>query len=190
MHELNYNEYKTLVEQSPILIWRSGQDKLCNYFNARWLEFTGRAMEAEIGNGWTEGVHPEDFNHCLNIYVSNFDKRETFEMYYRLKRRDGVYRWIFDRGAPFYDNNNAFMGYIGSCIDVTEQIEAQRELKKINDDKIKELETLLPLCAWCKKIRTDDGEWIKIESYITKFNRQNITHSICTSCKSGFSSSK
>jgi PAS domain S-box-containing protein len=85
------------------LIWRANKEKLCDYFNERWLKFTGRTFDQEYGNGWAEGVHPEDLKRCIDIYVTNFDQRKIFEMKYRLKRHDGEYRWIFDRGVPFYD---------------------------------------------------------------------------------------
>ncbi len=119
---LDENQYKTIVESAPNLIWRSGKDALCNYFNTTWLNYTGRTMAQELGNGWAEGVHSDDFDRCLNIYLNAFEKREPFEMVYRLKRYDGEYRWIHDRGVPFYDDSNEFGGYIGSCIDVNEQV--------------------------------------------------------------------
>ena len=126
---LSLSEYEALIEQAPILIWRANTDKLCDYFNSRWLTFTGRTMKQEYGNGWTEGVHPDDFDQCVKVYIENFDKHEVFEMHYRLKRFDGVYRWIFDRGVPFYHKDGEFAGYIGSCIDVTERFEAEQELQ-------------------------------------------------------------
>src|ERR1700730_14378834 len=90
------------MDAAPVMIWVSGEDKLCIWFNRPWLEFTGRAMAQELGNGWAEGVHPEDFNRCLGIYVSHFDAREKFRMQYRLRRHDGEYRWIDDIGSPRY----------------------------------------------------------------------------------------
>lgn len=119
---LDGNQYRIIVESAPNMIWRAGTDALCNYFNATWLNFTGRTMEEENGNGWAEGVHPEDFDRCLRIYLDAFKNREIFEMLYRLRRHDGEYRWINDRGVPFYDEEGAFAGYIGSCIDVNEQV--------------------------------------------------------------------
>src|SRR5579862_9534295 len=117
-------EYECIVEQAPIMIWRSGRNAECDYFNERWLDFTGRKMEQELGNGWTEGVHPDDLQRCLNVYLTAFKTREIFEVEYRLRRHDGTYRWIFDRGVPFNDSDGTFAGYIGSAIDVTEKIEA------------------------------------------------------------------
>ena len=108
------------------MIWRSGTDAKCNYFNETWLKFTGKTIEDEVGIGWTKGVHPEDFDACMKTYLENFAKREAFEMEYRLARFDGQPRWINDRGVPFYDENGVFAGYIGSCIDVTENIEGRK----------------------------------------------------------------
>ncbi len=179
---LTFNEYMTLVEQAPIMIWRSGRDKLCNYFNERWLKFTGRSFEQELGNGWTEGVHPEDFDQCLKIYTEHFDRVEIFEMEYRLRRYDGEYRWIFDRGVPFYSEGGDFAGYIGSCIDVHEKIEAQKKLDEIHRLEIERLQKMLPICSWCSKIRTDDGYWQEIEEYFASIKAGTPTHGICDEC--------
>jgi PAS domain S-box-containing protein len=119
-----------VMDIAPVMIWVSGQDKLCNWFNRAWLCFAGRSMSQELGNGWTKGVHPEDFDRCLQIYTSNFDERKEFRMQYRLCRYDGAYRWIDDTGLPRYDHNGKFLGYIGSCIDIHDQRESQRELRR------------------------------------------------------------
>jgi PAS domain S-box-containing protein len=111
--------FKELADNAPVMIWRSGLDKLCDWFNKPWLDFVGRTMEQELGNGWAENVHPDDFERCLKIYVGSFDVRERFSMIYRLRRSDGVYREILDNGAPFY-RGGTFAGYFGSCIVVTD----------------------------------------------------------------------
>lgn len=123
---LDNEQYRIIVESSPNMIWRAGTDTLCNYFNTTWLSFSGKTMAEELGTGWTEGVHPEDYDMCLKIYLDAFAKQESFEMEYRLKRRDGVYRWINDRGVPYYINDREFAGYIGSCMDVTDKVEGQK----------------------------------------------------------------
>ena len=110
--------FRNMADNSPVMIWVSGSDKLCTYFNNTWLEFTGRTMEQELGNGWAEGVHPEDLERCLAVYNEAFDLRQSFIMEYRLRRRDGQYRWLQDVGKPTYSSDNVFTGYIGSCSDI------------------------------------------------------------------------
>lgn len=111
---------------APILVWASGTDKLCHYFNDGWLTFTGRTAEQERGNGWADGVHPEDLPRCLEIYATAFDRRLAFRMEYRLRRADGAYRRILDAGAPRFGGEGRFLGYIGGCIDVTDRRAAQQ----------------------------------------------------------------
>lgn len=179
---LTLNEYEALVEQSPILIWRANTDALCDYFNDRWLSFRGRSMEQEYGNGWAEGVHPDDFDRCLKIYLDNFHKHVTFEMEYRLMRYDGVYRWIFDRGVPFYKDNGDFAGFIGSCIDVTDRVEAQTALRLKLENEIKHLKGIIPICSYCKKIRDDKEIWQQLETYISDHSDALFSHGICPAC--------
>jgi PAS domain S-box-containing protein len=118
-------EFRLLVDHSPVMIWRAGLDALCNYFNETWLSFTGRTPEQEMGNGWAEGVHPEDLDRCVAYYLEHFRLRTAFEMEYRLRRHDGTYRWIFDRGVPFKDDAGDFAGFIGSCVDIEDRRRAQ-----------------------------------------------------------------
>ncbi len=118
------------------MIWRSRVDADCDYFNERWLSFTGRTLEQEKGSGWAQGVHPDDFHRCLTCYLDHFQRREPFEMEYRLRRYDGVYRWIFDRGVPFTDDTGTFAGFIGSCVDVDERRQAQEAQHKHNQEQL------------------------------------------------------
>ena len=118
-------EYRLLAQHSPVMIWRSGLDAKCDYFNKTWLAFTGRTIAQEMGDGWAEGVHADDLERCVSHYRDHFDRREAFEMEYRLRRYDGVYRWIFDRGAPCVDDTGNFVGFVGSCVDVDERRKAQ-----------------------------------------------------------------
>ncbi|HSW57210.1 MAG TPA: PAS domain S-box protein [Dehalococcoidales bacterium] len=124
------SRYRTLADSGRALIWTSGTDKLCDYFNQPWLDFTGRTLEQELGNGWTEGVHPDDMQRCLYVYTSSFDKRERFSMEYRLRDRHGEYRWLQDDGSPRYDARGSFLGYIGHCLDITERKQAEEVLKE------------------------------------------------------------
>lgn len=182
-HELSFIEYKALVEQAPILVWRANLTMECDYFNERWLAFTGRTMAQEIGHGWVEGVHAEDLASCLQVYAESFAQRQVFEMEYRLRRADGVYRWLFDRGVPFHDANGTFAGYIGSCIDVTDRVEAQARLKATQEAEVHTLRGLLPLCAWCHKVRDDRGYWSQLESYVAQHSKATFSHGICPECE-------
>ncbi|MDD2899343.1 MAG: PAS domain-containing protein [Desulfuromonadaceae bacterium] len=179
---LTLQEYEALIEQSPILSWRANPDALCDYFNDRWLSFRGRSMEEEYGNGWAEGVHPDDFDRCLKIYLDAFKAREIFEMEYRLKRYDGEYRWIFDRGVPFQNKNGEFAGYIGSCIDVTDRVVAQEALRRKLEEEIKTLKGIIPICAYCHKIRNDREIWQQMESYISEHSEALFSHGMCPEC--------
>jgi len=120
--------FRTVANTAPVLIWMSGTDKLCNFFNKSWLDFTGRPLEAELGNGWAEGVHPDDLATCLKTYVESFDARRPFTMEYRLRRHDSEYRWMSDHGVPRYDAAQIFLGYIGSCLDITNRKSVEAEL--------------------------------------------------------------
>ena len=103
----------------------SDPNKLCSYFNQSWLEFTGRSMEQELGMGWLEGVHAQDVQGCINTYTQFFDRRERFSMEYRLRRHDGEYRWVLDIGAPRFNDDSSFAGYVGCCMDITDLKQAR-----------------------------------------------------------------
>ncbi len=125
--------FRVITDAAPVLVWMSGTDKLCYYFNKGWLDFVGRTLEQESGNGWVQNVHPEDFDQCFQIYVSNFDARRPFEVEYRMRHHTGQYRWILDRGVPRYSPDGTFEGYVGGCLDIHDQKEAA-EKARIADD--------------------------------------------------------
>jgi PAS domain S-box-containing protein len=124
--------FRLVANTAPVLIWMSGRDKLFTYFNQPWLEFTGLPMEVQLGNGWAEFVHPEDWKSFMDTYTVRFDRREQFHREYRLRRRDGEYRWVLDIGVPRLNPDGSFAGYIGSCIDVTERKIAQDALAALS----------------------------------------------------------
>ncbi len=147
--------FRTMANTAPVLIWMSGLDKLCTFFNKPWLEFTGRTLEQELGNGWAEGVHPDDFQSCLKTYVEAFDARQPFVMQYRLRRHDGQYRWISDNGVPRYDAQKNFAGYIGSCMDVTDLISKEEALRD-SEERMSLAATAASLVVWTWDIRRDE----------------------------------
>jgi PAS domain S-box-containing protein len=121
--------FRLVADTAPVLIWMSGLDKKCNFFNKGWLDFTGRRIEEELGDGWISAVHPEDVRRCVGIYSASFDARVDFEMEYRLRRSDGEYRWMVDYGTPRFESDGAFCGYVGSCVDITERKSSAESLQ-------------------------------------------------------------
>ena len=124
---------RVVTDAAPIMIWMSGTDKLCFYFNKSWLDFVGRTLEQEMGNGWAENVHPDDFDRCLQIYVTSFEARQPFEMEYRLRHHSGQYRWILDHGVPRFGPEGTFEGYVGGCLDIHDQKEAREKLRTMSE---------------------------------------------------------
>src|SRR5438067_11315767 len=125
--------FRAVANAAPVMIWMSGTDKACTFFNKGWLDFTGRKLEQELGNGWADGVHREDFDRWRDIYGNSFDARQPFTMEYRLRRNDGEYRWVLDSGTPRFAPNGTFLGYIGSCIDITERKRGEEKFRLVLD---------------------------------------------------------
>ena len=123
--------FRLVADTAPVMIWMADPDHLCTYVNQTWLNFTGRPLEAEIGNGWRKGIHPEDVDACTKTCREMFEQRKPFELQYRLRRHDGEYRWILDTGVPRFDPDGSFAGYIGSCKDITERKLAEEALSSI-----------------------------------------------------------
>jgi PAS domain S-box-containing protein len=125
--------FQAMADTAPVLIWMTGTDALCNYFNKPWLDFTGRTMEQEVGPGWTEGVHPDDVQGCFDGFLPAFHARKPFRMEYRLRRADGEYRWLMESGIPRYTGAGEFVGYIGSNIDITDLKRAAAERQRLRE---------------------------------------------------------
>jgi PAS domain S-box-containing protein len=121
--------FRRAADAAPIMIWMAGTDKLCNYFNREWVAFTGRKISQEIGNGWAEGVHKDDLEVCLKTYLMAFNTHQPFQMEYRLKRFDGEYRWVADRGTPRFVEKK-FEGYLGTCIDIHDRKLGEQALEQ------------------------------------------------------------
>ena len=150
----SHDFYLTILQDFPALIWRSDIHGNCDYFNNTWLEFTGRSMEQELGYGWAEGVHPEDFEQCVAIYNESFKAQKHFSMQYRLKNKNGKYRWLIDFGKPLYAPDQSFLGFLGVCYDIQEQKEAEKEISEKNKALTQALE----------KLKTAEDHLLKINS--------------------------
>jgi two-component system, sensor histidine kinase PdtaS len=120
--------FRLLADSAPVMIWRSDTTMGCDWFNQPWLDYTGRALEQELGFGWADGVHPLDAPACLEIYTRAFERREAFSMTYRLRDRDGGYRWLLDNGRPYFGENGSFSGYLGSCVNVDQLVREKASL--------------------------------------------------------------
>jgi PAS domain S-box-containing protein len=150
--------FRSMSDSAPVMIWVAGVDKRCNFFNQPWLDFTGRRMEQELGEGWADGVHPDDSDRCLNLYAASFDARREFQLEYRLRRRDGEYRWVLSRGRPRFGSDGSFEGYIGSCIDITEQRAAVGALAE-REERLRLAVDAAHLGTWDWDIRSDRSVW-------------------------------
>src|SRR5215510_6296460 len=140
-------KFRILADTAPVMVWMSGTDKLCTFFNKPWLDFTGRAIEEELGAGWAEGVHRDDYDRCLDTYFKSFEAREPFEMEYRLRRHDGEYRWMLDHGIPRFSPGGDFLGYIGSLIDITERRQAEETLRE-SEARFQQMADTAPAMLW------------------------------------------
>ncbi|MFL6283504.1 MAG: sigma 54-interacting transcriptional regulator [Pyrinomonadaceae bacterium] len=137
--------FREMADTAPIMIWVSDVDKRRTYFNKQWLDFAGRSIEKELGDGWAERVYSEDYKRCLGTYVSAFERREPFTMEYRLRRHDGEYRWVYAVGAPRFTSAGEFHGYIGSSVDITERKESESALREAMEElrmNVEEVERL------------------------------------------------
>ena len=124
LHKLNgrrsgEDRFRFLMDSAPVMVRMTGGDGLCQYFNRAWLEFRGRTVEQELGNGWAEGLHPDDHDLCMETYLKSFSARQPYRLEYRLRRRDGEYRWVEDTGVPRFEEDGTFAGFIGSTMDVS-----------------------------------------------------------------------
>jgi PAS domain S-box-containing protein len=149
------SRFRIVADAAPVLIWMAGTDKLCTFFNKPWLDFTGRSMEQELGNGWAEGVHQDDLERSLQVYTSAFDARQPFVMQYRLRRDDGEYRWLSDQGVPRYDAQGTFAGYIGSCVDVTELMTKDEALRQ-SEERMRLAAAAVNLGIWEWHLATNE----------------------------------
>jgi PAS domain S-box-containing protein len=117
--------FRLLADAAPVLVWTAGSDEQRSFVNRRWLTFTGRALEDELGWGWLEALHPDDRGRARRTYEAAFAGKQAFRIEYRLRRHDGQYRWVIDDGAPLDDERGLSLGFVGACVDVTGRRQAE-----------------------------------------------------------------
>jgi PAS domain S-box-containing protein len=149
--------FRNMANTAPVMIWVMGPDKHFTFFNRTWLDFAGRTMEQELDKDWTESVYPDDLDRNLAIFSSSFEARRSFQKECRLRRSDGEYRWILDNGIPLYKGGE-FAGYIGSCIDITEQKLMQDQLQT-SERRLAEAQRLARVGSWERHVEADAIYW-------------------------------
>jgi PAS domain S-box-containing protein len=112
--------FRDLLDATPLMTWMSGPDAMCTFFNKAWLEFRGRTMDEETGNGWTEGVHPDDRDLCLETYLAAYTARQPFRVQYRMRRANGEFAWVEDSGLPRLEDGT-FAGFMGTAVDISDR---------------------------------------------------------------------
>jgi PAS domain S-box-containing protein len=181
--------FRNMADTAPVMIWVSEPDKHCTFFNKVWLEFTGRTMEQELGNGWAQDVHPDDLDYCLTVYSNSFDARQSFQMEYRLRRADGEYRWLLDNGVPRFAPGGVFEGYIGSGIDITErkhgeelQKELQRERERLAEARgMERFQLSFDEAPVGMALIRGDGVWLRVNRALCEMTGYTETELIARS---------
>jgi PAS domain S-box-containing protein len=187
--------FRAMADGAPVLIWVASSDKRCTWMNRGAREFTGCGLDEGQGTGWTRSLHPEDLQATLEARDAAFDAQVAFTLEFRVRRRDGAYRWIRDSGVPRYDDAGTFLGYIGSGVDVTDHrlaedrmLEALRANEKLLGElreamgRVKTLSGLLPICQHCHRIRDGAGAWVRMEEYISQRSQASFAHGLCPEC--------
>lgn len=162
-------KFRTMADSAPVLIWMSGTDGACHYFNKGWLDFTGRTLARELGKGWAAGVHPEDAASRRTAYEKALKDRKPFLVEYRLRRRDGAWRWVLDRGVPLYAGQSEFRGFIGSCIDITDRKESEESIKR-SEERFRSLVNATSSVVWTADAK---GQLIERQKSWESFTGQN-----------------
>jgi PAS domain S-box-containing protein len=177
---LSLQDYQDLVDHAALMIWRTDASGRCDYLDPRARAFTQGALQ-DGGDGWATGIHPEDLERCLALFRAHHAARTPFELVYRLRRGDGTYRTILDRGGPRRDAAGAFAGFVGSRVDVSDRLAAEElEAARRGPGRAR---ALLPICVSCKRVRDERGCWHRVERYLEERGDAAFTHTFCESCE-------
>ena len=176
--------FRQMANAAPVLMWGADAKGVRTFFNRTWHEFTGRSTVEELGDGWLEGVHEDDRGGLATF--GDVDRE------YRLRDRSGELRWLLERVSPVRGADGALQGYLGSCIDITDRKRTEQEREALLEElkhalaTVKTLRGLLPMCAWCKKVRDDQGYWSQIESFLHKHSEAELSHGLCPDCEAQY----
>jgi hypothetical protein len=179
---LSLEDYQELIARASIMVWRTDATGRCAWLNEPALAFTDRALEGDGTDGWTAGIHPRDLDRCLALFRAHHTARAPFALEYRLRRVDGVYRSIVDRGAPRWDAAGAFVGFVGSRVDAGGGLVAG-EPEPPPPRPGRRPEELLPICVTCKRVRDERGRWHRVERYLEERGSAAFTHTFCETCE-------
>ncbi|ELR68569.1 Multi-sensor Hybrid Histidine Kinase [Fulvivirga imtechensis AK7] len=124
--------YKTMTDNTPVITWITRPDGHCSYLNKQWYEYSGQTPATGLGFGWLEVVHPDDYERTKYIFLDAGKKKIPFSMEYRLRQKDGRYKWHLVTGLPKFDDQKKFEGHIGAVIDIHE--------RKMMEEKLQESE--------------------------------------------------
>lgn len=172
---LTAEDYRVLVAQIPAMIWRADTTGRRDFFNERWLAFTGHGIDRELGIGWVRGVHPEDRRRCRRVLDAAYVTKEPFDLVYRLRRYDGVHRWILDRGTPRLRPDGSFVGYVGSAADVNEHVERSTgDWRRVSG--------FLRTCLHCGRVQLSSGRWGSVGEYLLQELSVAVSDGICPNC--------
>lgn len=150
--------FRNMADEAPVMIWVTDTNKRATFFNKCHLDFTGHTMEDKLGDAWSANLHPDDREQFLNVFCSSIDAREEFRSVFRLRRADGEYRWVLTTGVPRFAPDGVFSGYIGSCVDITDQKLATEQVKA-SEARLITTQRLVRVGSWDRNITSDRIDW-------------------------------
>jgi PAS domain S-box-containing protein len=181
-------QFRLMADAAPVLIWVSDVAGRYTFFNRTWHAFTGRTSLESLGDAWMVGVCPDDLPAVQASARAAYETGEALNREYRLRHADGTWRWILERATPRRGPDGAFAGFVGSCVDITDRKHTETERERLVHElqhalgEVKTLRGLIPVCAWCKKIRNDQGYWSRMEEFIRENSEAVVSHGVCPDC--------